>query len=518
MHQVFSLGEDGNWFDVSSMRHSAIYWVLADEKKDNIHLTHQVIRALKPTVKAALICCGESPENALSTISDVTLSVLPLFELTSNKQAIRYLPLDLTRAMHNAANFYIFQITAEIWHAFNSEELESWLLHIKKWVEENKSTLLIICYSTDVDLLQKRLGVYTVLLGGLSRVHRGFNQQQYLISWWKTNYELIKNKTINMSSDDDNKWLLLLDSQDLTFAEGQNDELLFFAEINVIEGMPLPNKQWLMIEGNEKLSKMAVQFSAATVLFSLLDLEQIEPLARLIYAVRKLCGARLKIVVRELSLWFRFGDTQLLLAAGANLVIPHEVSFAKFLVMMECIKGQIYNRPLVDDIDKLLLSVRPAPYKGFITSDIFVKQVRARINNPWLLVNEKGVMFVIKAKPGMKASQIVKLCQPVRQGDIFTVISDEVYIFLTTCSLSDQDIAIETIFHLPIAELCNDYKFLFHDAQILSCLDDKEISATYFAEFFTKLTHDEEVFNNSSHVPCQVDLLVEFEANEGKNA
>ena len=61
--------------------------------------------------------------------------------------------------------------------------------------------------------------------------------------------------------------------------------------------------------------------------------------AHQIHTLRRSRGNGLKIAVREMSASLRYSDERLLLACGANLIVPHVAPLSRFLTMLEGIQG-----------------------------------------------------------------------------------------------------------------------------------------------------------------------------------
>ncbi len=86
-----------------------------------------------------------------------------------------------------------------------------------------------------------------------------------------------------------------------------------------------------------------VHAQAATVVFSLQQNAQIEPLARSIHTLRRQRGGAMKILVQENTASLRATDERLLLACGANMVYPMECPLSRCLTMIESVQGQKFG-------------------------------------------------------------------------------------------------------------------------------------------------------------------------------
>ncbi|WP_285283220.1 BcsE family c-di-GMP-binding protein, partial [Klebsiella pneumoniae] len=98
-----------------------------------------------------------------------------------------------------------------------------------------------------------------------------------------------------------------------------------------LEGAPALSEHWSLFETNEALFDEARTTQAATIIFSLIQNNPIETLARHIHTLRRQRGSALKIVVRENNTSLRATDERLLLGCGANMVIPWNAPLSRCL-------------------------------------------------------------------------------------------------------------------------------------------------------------------------------------------
>uniref|UniRef100_UPI00222883D1 BcsE family c-di-GMP-binding protein n=1 Tax=Klebsiella pneumoniae TaxID=573 RepID=UPI00222883D1 len=110
------------------------------------------------------------------------------------------------------------------------------------------------------------------------------------------------------------------------------------------------SEHWQLFNHNEDLFNEARTAQAATVVFSLQQNAQIEPLARSIHTLRRQRGSAMKILVRENTASLRATDERLLLACGANMVIPWNAPLSRCLTMIESVQGQKFSRYVPEDI------------------------------------------------------------------------------------------------------------------------------------------------------------------------
>lgn len=226
------------------------------------------------------------------------------------------------------------------------------------------------------------------------------------------------------------------------------------------------SEHWQLFNNNEVLFNEARTAQAATVVFSLQQNAQIEPLARSIHTLRRQRGSAMKILVRENTASLRATDERLLLACGANMVIPWNAPLSRCLTMIESVQGQKFSRYVPEDITTLLSMTQPLKLRGFHKWDVFCNAVNNMMNNPLLPAHGKGVLVALRPVPGIRVEQALTLCRPNRTGDIMTIGGNRLVLFLSFCRINDLDTALNHIFPLPTGDIFSNRMVWFEDDQI----------------------------------------------------
>ncbi len=92
-------------------------------------------------------------------------------------------------------------------------------------------------------------------------------------------------------------------------------------------------------------------------------------------------SSAMKILVRENIASLRATDERLLLACGANMVIPWNAPLSRCLTMIESVQGQKFSRYVPEDIPTLLSMTQPLKLRGFPRpSASFFARIEAVIN------------------------------------------------------------------------------------------------------------------------------------------
>lgn len=447
MTSYFTLGMKKNWGTLSLMQTPGFYWINADRKIDAEYICQESITALFSDANVAILHSSDTPDFLSSDLSAISVKEIPLFIYPEQKSAIQHLNTDLMRSLKTKNRYFILLTQSSLWQQFSTEELHAWIEQMHQWINTEKSTLLVLSYGLHTDQLNKQLASQHRMLNGLSQYYWHEDISEYELSWWATETRLVANESLKIQNNDKG-WSLQTNKkqQSLLYC----DELSYFANTIIMEGVAPPSEHWHLFETNELLVHHAQQAQAATVIFSLKQNNQIKELATQIYYLRKHCGDALKIVIRELSTNVRDNDERLLLACGANLIIPQSISLPRFLTLLEGLQGQTFSRHIANNVEKLITTMQPLQKKGFIQLKQFIDIILSRMNTSELPYKNKGILVKLVTEKGIDIQQALALCKLKRWGDFVSITDQNLWLFLSTCTANDVETALNFIFQQPL--------------------------------------------------------------------
>jgi cellulose biosynthesis protein BcsE len=467
MAHSFSLGIRQIWEELSVMQSSGLYWVNIDRQIDADLLCQQMIAAQAETSRVALIYSGDKPDKLLTELVSPSLKKLPLYSLPEKKAALLHFRDDMMRVLRPTNRLLILLVHASLWQTFTSDELLQWTSALGRWLRQQQCTLVILSHGSGVNKLKGQLNNQHRILDGLSSLQWQQDNAQYLVNWWSTENGINANQLMTLYRGEQG-WQGDDNSNKPSPTAARNDENRYLAEQSILEGAPPLSANWQLLTSNSELTQHGMLTLAATLIFSLAKSEQIDVLANQIHSLRRQRGNGLKIVVREMSASLRYSDERLLLACGANLIVPHIAPLSRFLTMLEGIQGQRFPRHVPADIDALLHGLRPLQLKGYMKPKDFSQAVLTLMENTLLPEDGKGVMVALRPAPGLRAEQALTLCHLRRFGDVMTVVQNRLVLFLSTCRINDLDTALKFIFRLPVDEAFSNRVVWHQDVDITS--------------------------------------------------
>ena len=313
----------------------------------------------------------------------------------------------------------------------------------------------------------------------LSNLPSGY---QYDIVYWLNQHTLLSNKQINLHIQDNQLVLSVENEKSVNY---KNDKNIFYINSKIIDNKNLHSDNWVLVNSNKALLEIASKSYSSTLVLSIDKVDEIDELAENIHHIRSTRGEYLKIVIVELKPCIRFSDERLLLACGANVMVHNGTSETHLFSLLESIQNQIYSNILPNNVKLLVDGMKPLRIKGFIPPQEFKDSITTLMSNTLLPEDGKGLLFVFKAVEGLHPKQTLSLCRIRRFGDIVTIDSENIYLFLSSCRLSDRESALRNIFQLPIDSIFKNKAVYSRDKDIQKHL--LPLSSTKFEHYAVEI-------------------------------
>ncbi len=250
--------------------------------------------------------------------------------------------------------------------------------------------------------------------------------------------------------------------------EADEDEVVITKAALLSHALP---SGWRMVAGNESYLSESAGHVACTFVLHFDRQTSLPKLTEIVFYLRTHFGLRIRTVVRQINAYLRYNQVQLLLLAGANLVIPPLVGFSQVRGFLDALEGQVYSRLLTDDLTELLALADPVSIRGYVTPRQFVEGVSKVLKqHEVLLVDNALVQLLIL--PGLPFQDILQEISLSRSGDLCTRWNENVYLFFAGCRETDVSIALEHAFRAPISDLFQGEVRYFSTGSIEDVLDE----------------------------------------------
>ncbi|WP_368544117.1 cellulose biosynthesis c-di-GMP-binding protein BcsE [Enterobacter soli] len=460
MDSIFSIGIQSLWDELRHMPVGGVWWINTDRDKDAVTLVNQTIAAQTKDARVAVVTMGQEPKKIIRLAEEGGPQSVRLFSMTTEADGLYFLPRDIQCTIDPDNYLVILKCSNNALQNISNEKLLHWLQKINKWAKNQNCTVLVINPCTNNDKLFSLLMTEYRSLFGLASIHDQTDSYLYDIAFWFNEKGVSARQQLTLKHID-GEWHLA--QQEEAVVQPRNDEKRILSHIAVLEGAPALSENWSLFDTNEAVFNEARTTQAATIVFSLMQNNQIEALARQIHTLRRQRGSALKIVVRENNTSLRATDERLLLGCGANMVVPWNAPLSRCLTLIESIQGQQFSRHVPEDISTLLSMTQPMKLRGYQKWDTFCDAVGNMMSNTLLPADGKGVMVALRPVPGIRVEQALTLCRPNRTGDIMTIGDNRLVLFLSFCRVNDLDTALNHIFPLPTGDIFSNRMIWFED-------------------------------------------------------
>ncbi len=289
---------------------------------------------------------------------------------------------------------------------------------------------------------------------GMARIKSRHGVASWEIFHWFCSSGLIASKSFPLAGND--RYQLQAREDGAMSADEQEpvaDEAQVLVQPSAFLSTETAPAGWQMIGDRfEMVLTQASGATASTVILAFTPATDFQHLVHCVFELRKRCGSRLKIVIREVNSRMRYTQETLAVRLGANLVAPAEIGFSRFLSLTSMIQGQVFPHRLPIVFEDALRDATPQDEQGYLMPHEFSRAVTAMLERSRLL-QVQNVLLRLPLAYGLLPLDALRYCDIKRAGDLCTADDTSVYLFLYACRESDIDKALDRLFGLPAGDL-----------------------------------------------------------------
>lgn len=447
------------------MRQGGLYWVSVDRTRDVEALALQGLMALPERHRASLVWCGHYPEKLLGALSERSESgELRLFAVPEAviRLALKSLPSELRRAGTSPGSQLLLMLPATGWQTFGAAQLQQWCDELRRWLREQRCTLLVLCYG-QAPQLHAELIRLNEHLSGLAQLYRRDGGIHYQSYFWHNEQGVCGDREFELDLRASGFGLVQAE-QARPEPSRTDDQRVYLAQRSVLESAAALSEQWRVFERRIDLLQQAALARAASVMIAIESDQQVEALSRDLHELRERCGTALKIIVREMEPCLRYRDERLLMSCGANIVVPFGIALSRFFSLVDSVQGQIWrHRRSSDDLESLLDRLRAPTVRGLLAPREFLSALDQIIGGASGEVEHQ--LLRLQPRTTLAIEQCLYQISLRRFGDIATVVDGVFYLFLFACRSDGLEPALSNICRLS-------WRDLFSDCQSIAELED----------------------------------------------
>ena len=491
----------------SLLRRGSLYWLSIDRAGDAEVLGRQFLAALVRQRMATLVCCGQSPEQLVSSLdAQMGPAETRLFEVAERDilLTLKSLPTELERSGVVTGSSIVLMLPASGWRDFSVSQLQHWCANMASWLRKRECRLLVLCHG-QAPHLHSELIRLNDSLSGLSQLYRRDGGIHYQLHYWRSE--------LGVCSAQDFEFELQPAGFALTQAERESpqvthsdDQRIYLTQRSVLEGAPPLSEQWRLFESRDDLIVQARRARAASVIVAIESNRHVEALARQLHDLREHCGSALKIIVREIEPCLRYRDERLLISCGANIVVPYGAQLAHFFSVIDSVQGQVWRQGRATDFDSLFERLRPPDERGLMAPQAFI----AILHQVYASASGEVSHQLLKLQPrnGLNIEQCLSQISLRRFGDIACVLDGAFYLFLFACRSDGLESALGNVCRLPWRDLFKDIRVFdgVEDLPRQAFLSAEPLPATY--QLATSQPGAESASKKSVFMPQRITLPV----------
>lgn len=474
------------------LRQGGLYWVSVDLNSDAETLALQFLSALPRAQPTTLVCGGCDPQTLLENLDGESgPERLRLFEVADDDlgMALKSWVSELHRSVRTPGSQILLLLPALAWRRFDARHLQQWCEEVRQWLRQRRCTLVVLCHGQEPAVHAELVGLNEEL-SGLAQLYRRDGSIRYQQHFWHNELGVCTAQDFELEQVDGVLGLSQA-QRGSQQAIRTDDQRVYLTQRRVLEGAPPLSQQWRLFEERDELLLHALKTRAASVIVAIEGNDQVEDLARQLHKLRNHCGTALKIIVREMEPCLRYRDERLLLACGANLIVPLKASLAHFLSLTDSVQGQLWHYRSDIDFQTLYDRMHPPHVRGLLTPSTFIATLDQVYNGASGEISHQ--LLKLQSRGGLEIEQYLSQISLRRYGDIACVLDGSFYLFLFACRADGLEPALGNICRLPWADI-------FSACESLSSVDHLPrkafIEATELPETFRLA--DERVIDNLS--------------------
>ena len=435
------------------LRQGGLYWIALDQPVDAQTFACQFLGALSAAQQATLVCVGLEPQALADRLApDSGPSVLRLFAVAADALASDVLPalsVDLQRIRLAPGSQLVMLLPAAWLDAFGALELQRWCARMRQWLAPLQATLLVVSSGQSAQLHERLLG-FNEQLSGLAQLYRQDGAIHYQLNYWHSPLGVCASHLFDLH-ETASGFALNKTQRSRSVLARTDDQRIYLTQRLVLEGAPPLSGQWRLFEQRRELLQQARSARAASVIVALESNKDVEVLAGQLHDLRDHCGVALKIIVREMEPCLRYRDERLLLASGANLIVPCNTTLASFLSMVESVQGQVWRHRQASDIESLLDRLRPPAQRGLLCPKEFIDLLDQVYGGAAGELDHQ--LLRLKPRGELNLEQYLGQISLRRFGDVACVVEGQFYLFLFACRGDALEAALGNVCRLPWRDL-----------------------------------------------------------------
>jgi cellulose biosynthesis protein BcsE len=342
-----------------------------------------------------------------------------------------------------------FFLDADDWCQINQANQQRLIESTKKWAQKHHiACLFVLSEVENSPEIKEQCHSYQSELTGLISVEGTISEGRWHVWHWYGFQQIIANKNYELRYDSGKIIANYLESEQGKASDIMDKDTVYCLRQAIFKEEVVP-ESWYVVSELTNILSGDTPLQAGYIILPYNYESPSADLTKLVFELRKSLGPLVKIIIRETGARMRHADERIMLHFGATLVIPSNVSFSRFIGILESLRSISFDKYIGADEAFDLDSIINNTWVGYLQGTEFAIAVRLLRE----LSDKFGVQLtLIELVPaaGLTPKSIVNIGRFRRSGDICTVVQNAVYLCLFGCRDNDVTRALQFIFGLKI--------------------------------------------------------------------
>lgn len=344
--------------------------------------------------------------------------------------------------------------------------LSIWQSWLKK---QNKTCVWVIHGDMSATLLRNKFVAVNNAYNGYTNIEFDVSEIKYELIFWHLKHGVQSDVLRSLNFHEAENTLSVAENtiaglqNTLTLSQSKNNRVFVIKPKD--DSTDVFPREWEILLTLEELAIDVISNSAATIVIYINSSLNVSDMAEKILQLRKAGGAQLKIMLRETEQCLRNIEEKFLLNAGANLIVPFNVVFLRFVTLVYGIQGSYFIRNIPNHIDEIYQINLDSFGKSYVPLENFMQQVLVLVDSAQRMqINSSLIKLTLNR--AIPTSKIFELMRIKRSGDIFTFTPHYLYLFLFQCERFEIRKVLSHLIELPIEDLFLEQEFFAYVDEI----------------------------------------------------
>lgn len=346
---------------------------------------------------------------------------------------------------------------------------------LHKWAQEHRVTLMMVLTRTQENHTST-INALMDELTGIARLGASRNGLELSFDYWQSPEGTIAGKrfTLNTNSAGFYEAVDASVTSEVSGSEGRFEKPeetdgsgahFFYMDPDLGSLAKQMHGEWQRVDTLVGMMHATRNMRSATCILLFQRNSSLRQLAETVHTLRLTMGRYARIVVQEKAASLRYQNEALLLKLGLNLVVNRDVPVSRLPLLLESLKGQIFNRDVDINFEAALASVLPTRLSGYQLPPRFVREVALILDRSETL-DVPCAMMVGRPTPSITLVDLMANNAISRPGDLITADNESCFIFLNACPQSVMLTTLERLLNLSMDEAFTSVKFVVNKEEI----------------------------------------------------